>query len=178
MNNPIIIELSKNSIYLAICASLVFIIIGLWIFRKSANQTKYPPASLKGLAVSIIIFFVICSGYGLYKLRDTRPGLVIDHYEIRDNSSSTAVAFIPWKNIMRFDMIDIEMTRCILVFVNNPEEMIRNANGIQKKIMGVNYKVYGTPVIISCVNLQCDIGELINILQRQYKNIYPCRSTK
>ena len=167
MNAPIIIETSTCGVYLIIAASVVFIGIGFWGFLKSKTQSRYSPAAIKGLSIFIILFFLICSGYGVYRIAGGAPGLIIDGAGIRDNSSGASGGLIRWENIARLEMSEIQGSRCVKIFVNNSDEVIGRKRGVKKKLMSANYAVYGTPFIISCVALKCDIDELMRVMNER-----------
>ncbi len=170
LNDPIIIETSKCSLYFIISASIIFIGIGFWLFHKSKHQVRYHPATIKGISIFIILFFLFCSVYGFYRVTGKRSGLIIDREGIRDDSSET-MSFIYWKNIRRFELIKIHDTKLIGIFVDNPDEAIGLGSGIREKLMSANYRLYGTPVIISCVALKCDVDELLNILLDRFSKL-------
>lgn len=178
MNAPIIIEMSKFSLYLIISGSVIFIIIGFWMFIKSKDQTKYPPSIIRGTAIFIILFFMICSGYGLFGITDNNRKLIIDDSGIRDNTRTTSGVSIRWNNITRFEILEIQGIRSIEIFVDNPDEIIGQESGIQKKLMTVNHRVYGTPLIISCVALKCDIDEILRIMNKELINHRGARQSR
>ncbi|MBA9075666.1 STM3941 family protein [Rufibacter quisquiliarum] len=155
----------KNLIMLLLC--LAFVLASWFIWRHAGDE---PQASLfRAVALAGFMFFgVICGGYGLYKLFDNRPGLVLDKIGINDNSSALGGRLIKWGEVVRLEEREVYGTPFLLVFVTNPEEVIRKEPFIQQKAMRLNYKLYGTPVALSASALTCTFEEMARLVREAY----------
>jgi len=166
----VVIKLSKIKIALLISGSVLFVLAGIWIFMIADEQTRRSPIILKTAGIAAILFFGVCFIYGIIKLFDSKPGLIIDDKGITDNSSGVAAGFIPWQDIIRFTTTQVQSTRFLLIYTLNPESYLEGKNSLKKKMMRLNYKMYGTPFSISSNSLQFKFDDLEKLLQSRLEN--------
>ena len=151
------------------CISLGF--LGLMIFIWSINN-KYPIFNSQfvkyGAAVISICSFGFGTFYFLRKLIDKKPGILIDDKGILDNSSPVCVGLINWHDIKQFATATAMKQEFLIVEVNNPEYYInKQTNYLMKKGMASNYKHFGSPLAISASLLNCNLSELMAILEKR-----------
>jgi len=163
--------LSKTKLTKGLIASIVFVLIGLWLLvyqPTTSNSLVNNPFVKYGAAIACVIFF----GFGIFyfakKLSDKKPGIVIDNDGIHDNSSAVSVGFIPWSNILQFVTTKVMKQEFLIIIVDNPATYIdQQTNFIKKKGMEYNFKTYGSPLAISANGLKCSLSELMTILEKK-----------
>lgn len=132
------------------------------VFAETLNR-------LEALIVMIVSFasigfFGLCGIYGLIKLFDNKPGLIINEQGILDNSSAVSGNLIKWEDITGFEIEQVKSTKFLLIFVKNPEFYLERVNMFKRFWMSSNEKFYGTPLSISSNSLKCNFDELITII--------------
>jgi hypothetical protein len=172
MTEKIEIPLSKKKLILLLVGSLVFVAAGSW-FLNSPPKINNPlfgnPTFILMVSIAAILFFGLISFFIARKLPDNRPGLIIDNAGLIDNSSGLSAGQVPWTDIEKISVIEINRQKLILLDVKNPQDYIdRQSNGFKKKLMQINYNSYGTPLSISVNSLQIEFNELVRLLNVQY----------
>ncbi|NMM47667.1 STM3941 family protein [Marinigracilibium pacificum] len=172
MNNKIEIQLSKTKIILLLIGSLAFVIAGVFfilnpeMFSRSifGNQLI-----VRIIGISAILFFGLCLIFISRKLFDNRIGFIIDDKGITDNSNAFDIGLIEWEDIVRIETLQIASTKLIMIDTIKPEKYIDRAkNGMMKKVMQSNYKMYGSPISISTNALKIKHNELEAILLKEF----------
>ena len=167
--NTITIKLSKKKLFLLIIACIAFITTCVWLWIIADSQNRFTPIFVKLVSIVGVLFFGIILPFLILKLFDNKPGLIINSTGIQDNSSAMGMKFIQWNEIIKIDIAQVQTTRFILIFITNPEEIIEKGNSIQKKLMRMNHKTYGTPISISSNSLKCNFDELLTIISQKLK---------
>ncbi len=180
MNNKIEIPLSKNKIIFLTIISFLFVIAGIWLFVNAKNfqsnslQLLRNPVVIKITGITGILFFGTAGIYGVKKLFDKKPGLIIDQNGITDNSNASSIELIEWKNITNIQTGQVMSTKFLLIKVKNLEEYIeKSKNGLKTKLMKANLRTYGTPITITSNTLKYNFNQLKNLIQiefEKYKN--------
>lgn len=82
-----------------------------------------------------------------------------------DNSSGVSGGEILWVDIENIKVIEIHRQKIILVLVKNPQEYIdKQSKSFKRKLMKLNYDMYGTPLSIASNGLKISFDELFAIL--------------
>lgn len=148
--------------------ALVFVAIGLWFVISPptiSNSYWGNPTKIAIAGYASIVFFGICAFVLIKKLPDNKPGLVIDETGLTDNSSGVSAGQILWSDIEDISVIEIHRQKLIMLQVKKPQDYIdKQANGFKRKMMQMNYKMYGTPLSITSNSLKIKFDELLNIL--------------
>ncbi len=169
MDNEIIIPLSKGKIVLLIIGSLAFVTACAWLFNIKAGG-EYEAVFWKGFAIIGGIFFSITGIFGIKKIFDFEPGLVINSEGIIDNSSAVSIGLIKWGDIVGFKVMQISSTKLLLILVKNPEKYIEmEENKIKRKLMSMNNSRYGSPISISSNALKINFKELEKMIQDNFE---------
>jgi len=166
--NRIEIPLSKSKIFLMVVGSIVFVVLGILITISpdtfiSAHFRNPNEIRLGGIAG--IIFFGAAVFYGIGKLLDKTPGLIVDDNGITDNTNASSVGLINWVDITEIKTQQIKSTKFILIFTSNPEKYLEKVHGFKRKLMQANMKMYGTPLSIISNTLKLsytDMEQLLN----------------
>ena len=176
MTEKIEIPLSKNKLLLGIGASMIFIVLSIWLFINANNFQDHSialarnPMMVKLIGLIGIFFFGAVGIFGIKKLSDKRVGLTMDKHGITDHTNGGSIGLIKWKDISKISTKQIMSTKFLLIEVKNPEVYIKKAeNEMKAKLMRTNMKVYGTPLSITSAALKCNFDELENLVRTSFK---------
>jgi hypothetical protein len=162
------IPLSKKKLILMLIGSIGFVAAGLWFVIKPpaiSNPFFGNPTVILVTGIASILFFGLCAIYIARKLPDNKPGLIIDNIGLTDNSSGVSAGQILWSDIENISVIEIHRQKLIMLQVKNPQDYIdKQTSGIKRKMMQMNFNMYGTPLSITSNALQINFDELLNIL--------------
>jgi hypothetical protein len=167
------IPLNKSKILVMLAGALVFVAIGFWFViapPEIKNAFWGNPTRLKIAGYASIIFFGLCAVIFTRKLPDTKPGLIIDHLGLFDNSGGLSAGQILWEDIESISVLEIQKQKLLMIHVNNPQDYIgRQTNFLKRKGMEMNYKMYGTPVSITTNGLKISFHELFTLVNQSYE---------
>ena len=160
VDDKIEIPLSKTKMLLYLFGPIIFVALFIFIIVEME-----PPFFIKIVGYFGILFF----GFGFIllmgKMFDRRPGLIIDQNGITDHTQYTSVGRIEWKDIVRFDTYQVESTKMIIVYIENPEEYINRAkNTLAAKAIRMSQRMTGSPLSINSGALKINHDELERLL--------------
>jgi hypothetical protein len=162
------IQLSKKKLILMLVGSIAFVLLGLWLISEADNLTGWRannPTYTRIIGIAGVLFFGVCAVYIGRKLPDNKPGLIIDDVGLTDNSSGVSAGQILWSDVKNIKVIEIHRQKLIMLKVKNPHDYIdRQTSGLKRKMMKMNFNMYGTPLSITANSLQIKFDELLNIL--------------
>src|SRR5262245_20782745 len=156
----VVIALSKVKLSFLVVGALLFVAAGIWMLAIADAQTRYLSIYVKGVAIIAIGFFGLCALYGLHKLLDGAPGLILDREGIMDNSSGIAAGRVAWREVRDIQVVTIHRQRLLGVIVSNPEKYLGRGNLLIRLFRKMNYRWYGTPVFISAHGLKVTFEDL------------------
>ena len=163
------IKLSKRKGVLALLGSVVFVLLGIWLISEADDLTGWRtrnPTFIRGIGIAGVLFFGLCAVYIGRKLPDNKPGLIIDKMGLVDNSSGISAGQILWSDINEISVIEIHRQKLIILHVKNPQDYIdKQTSGLKRKMMQMNFNMYGTPLSITSNSLKITFDELHNILK-------------
>jgi hypothetical protein len=169
------IPLSKKRIFLMLLGALIFVAIGLWFIIYPPTISKSYSGNLTILAIvgyAAIVFFGLCAFFLSRKLFDKKHGLVIDQTGLTDNSSAGSVVHILWSDIESISIMEIHRQKLIMIHVTNPQDYIdKQTSSFKRKMMQMNYKMYGTPLSIASNGLKISFGELLSTLKDKLEKV-------
>jgi hypothetical protein len=162
------IPLSKKKLILMLIGSIAFVTAGLWFVINPptiSNPFFGNPTVILVTGIASILFFGLCAVYIARKLPDNKPGLIIDNIGLTDNSSGVSAGQILWSDIENISVIEIHRQKLIMLQVKNPQDYIdKQTSSFKRKMMQMNFSMYGTPLSITSNALQIKFDELLNIL--------------
>lgn len=171
MSLDIIIPLSKAKITWLLVGCLIFIIFGVLFVISPATFVSPIMRSQEVIRISgiaSIVFFGVCIAFIFRKLFDTKPGLTIDQYGITDNSNANSVGLIEWYDIIEIEKKKILSNNFLIIHTNNPQKYFDRAHTkFAKKILNMNYKIYGSPISIISSSLKTDFDNLEIIIRTE-----------
>lgn len=167
------IPLSNGKLVKGLVGCIAFVAASIWMFcseQRPGSGIFSVPAIRYTIAIVGILFFGAMAVFYLVKLRDKKPGMVIDENGIIDNSGGLAAGFIPWADIKDFGTIKVMKQQFLVIEVRNPEYYINAQKSVlKKKGMLYNFNHYGSPIAISTNTLKCKLPELITLLEERNK---------
>ena len=162
------IPLSKKKLILMLIGSIGFVTAGLWFVINPptiSNPFFGNPTVIFVTGIASVLFFGLCAVYIARKLPDNKPGLIIDNVGLTDNSSGVSAGQILWDDIENISVIEIHRQKLIMLQVKNPQDYIdKQTSGFKRKMMQMNFSMYGTPLSITSNSLQIKFDELLKIL--------------
>ncbi|MDN4013388.1 STM3941 family protein [Chryseobacterium gambrini] len=167
--NTIEIKGSKTKIMLLLSASLIFILIGIFLAvdpNKFASVIFKNEIFIRIVGILTIIFFGFCSIILIKSSLVQKFNLIINEKGIIDNSSYTSVGMIFWKDITSIKSINIMSTKFLIINVKDPSKYLNSQRGTKKKLLERTCKIYGTPISISSNTLVYNFDELEKIISK------------
>lgn len=150
----------------------MFVVIGLWFIIKPphiSNPFFGNPTKLLIVGSLSVLFFGYVGFWIFKKLFDKAPGLLISKEGIMNNSSGFSKQFIPWTDILSFNIASVQRQTFVNILVRNPEDyMNREKNFIKRKLMKMNLDQFGSVISISPNGLKCSWNELNRILAQKF----------
>ena len=166
--NKVEIPLSKTKLLLGISGSILFVLLGVFLFTVAGNQTRFSPAFIKWAGIAGILFFSATGVYGIRKMFDNKIGLTIDENGILDNTNASSIGFIKWSDITEIETAKVASTKFLLIYTTNPEYYLGKASWFKRKLMEGNSKMYGTPLSITSNTLKCKFKDLEKIVYDRF----------
>lgn len=173
-----VIYLSRKKIVLLILGACAFVALGIWMSSLSdefiRSQPRYNnPAFVHRIGILSIIFFGPCAIFALKKLFDKKPGLVLNNVGMVDNSSGASAGLVPWSEIVGSEVFKIQEQKMLIIKVRNPQKYIERGGRLKQTLNSANYKMCGSPIVISSNNLDIKFPELLSLFgqyQKKYSN--------
>jgi hypothetical protein len=173
--DPIEIPLSKKKLTLMVIGSVMFVVLGILFVidpDKYVSPIMRNPTIIFIAGLASILFFGLCFFFIVKKLGDNSVGLVISDEGILDNSSGVSAGQILWADIEKISVIKIHRQKLIMLQVTNPQDYInKQTSGFKRKMMQLNYKMYGTPLSITSNGLKISFDELLSTLTNKLKAV-------
>ena len=167
VKDKVAIPLNKMKIFLLTIGAAGFVVVGVLLVLTPVVQNIFGAIIAWAVALADIAFFGMCGIYGLIKLFDSKPGLVISREGIFDNSSAMAGGMIPWGTICSIASSGTQSQMSLIVIVADPEEFMGRQNSFKRFWMKCNYKFYGSPIHISTIALK-RVDNLEGLIRRKW----------
>ncbi|MFZ6816454.1 STM3941 family protein [Undibacterium sp. Rencai35W] len=169
-----IIELSKTKMLLLIAGACAFVVGGLWMVQLDSaeieSQRRFnSPILVHVIGVISITFFGLCGLFGVKKIFDKKPGLILSSAGIFDNSSGVSAGLIPWSEIVGFDIFEVQKQKTLIVKITNPERYIEVGGPLQRTLNRMNFKLCGSPIAITSNSLTIGFDELVDVCHMYFK---------
>lgn len=169
-----VIALSKTKLLLLVVVACAFILIGLWMLQLDSGEIEAHrrfnnPALIHGIGFVSIAFFGLCGLYGFKKLFDKNPGLILSAAGIVDNSSGVSAGFIPWSEIIGFDIFEVQKQKMLIIKVARPEQYVELGGSMKRALNRMNFKLCGSPISITSNSLKIGFDELLDIFNAYFE---------
>ena len=171
------IPICKKTLLLSIVDYIILIVIGFSLLATLAGQQLiFFPALIKGIGGALILYL---GARGIYRtskeLSYKTIALTIDEHGIFDNSYRSELGLIPWSDIKEIKTEYISAGKSLLIFPENPEKYLNEAEGSKRKLMKKNIRMSGTPLVISSETLKRSFKSLEKFIDDKF-NEYKERS--
>jgi hypothetical protein len=113
-------------------------------------------------------FLFLLGSYGLFRLSLSRPTVTVTSEGIK--SSGNGMGFIPWEFITGFEIKEGVNFNAIVIMLSSHDEFFNDKGSLITKIMTVNIKRFGSPIVLSESLFHVSLSEAVEILQ-QYKTL-------
>jgi hypothetical protein len=170
-----IIELSRTKLVLLILGAFAFVVAGVWLLSLDAAEIRSgrgfrfffnDPTVVYGAGLASILFFGACGLYGLRKMFDKKPGLVLNSDGIVDNASGVAAGFIPWSEVIGSGVVEIQKQKMLVIGVRDPQKYIDRGGALRRAMNRANSGMTGSPIAIPSVTLKINFSELVSLFNR------------
>lgn len=169
-----IVELSRSKIVLMIVGSVILALVGAWLFSLDEAAIRELPAQFRnkwlvhGTGFASILFFGLCATYGVWKLFDTKPGLVFSRDGILDNSSAVAAGLIPWSEVTGVGIFEYASQKMMVIKVKDPGKYVQRGNPMKRALNQANLDKCGSPITIAANSLKLNFDELLATFNRYH----------
>jgi len=173
--DELVIGSSKHKVTWLILGSFVFVALGAWMLSMDAESLRTEPGLfgdplfVHGAGIAGIVFFGFCGVFGVRKLFDKKPGLVLNSAGITDNSSALAAGFIPWSEILGAEIFKVRRQKMLVIKVSNPEAYIERGSAVKRILSRANCKLCGSPVVITSNTLKIAFPELLSTFEQYHQ---------
>jgi len=154
------ISMSKLKLFLLILGSLVFVALGILFILRPNFDSHYEPGYVQAVGIAALTVFGLCGIYGITKLFDNRPGLILDRDGIVDNSSALALGRVAWLDIYEIRVSTISRQKFLTLMVRDPEQYIQRAGLLVRLLKSGSIGLTGSPINISANALRITLAEL------------------
>jgi hypothetical protein len=172
MIEKIEIPISKQKIFIVLFGVLILFVGGICLVLKPETFGNNiigirNPENIRFFGIAGIIFFGAALIYGISKLFDNKPGLIIDENGISDNSNASSVGLINWSDIVEIKAEQVMSTKFLLIYVKNSEEYItKTKSALKRKLLQANMNKYGTPISIIYNTLSWDFAKVEKLIRK------------
>ena len=160
----LVIPLSKLRILFIVVGAGLFTALGVTLLFFADSHSIPNPFFVRILAVALLLFFGVALIFGIRKLFDSAPGLVMNRQGILDNAGGGAARLIPWNEITKISVTKIHYQKVVTIHVRQPEHFMKKGHWLSRLINHANYKFFGSPIHISSNSLKTNFDELIETI--------------
>lgn len=153
---------------------LGFVLVGVWMVASAAAEGTSPAVGVAG-AIGVL-FFGTCLIWGLLRLTQRAPALVLDNTGLHDQASAIPAGTIPWSNIAAAQAMRFGTQSMLAVGCHDPQAVVDNATGLRRLLLATNAKMMATPVnipgILLPVKLSTVESEINAVLTQRWQEHY------
>ncbi|MBN2614925.1 MAG: hypothetical protein JXR71_04465 [Bacteroidales bacterium] len=175
MNNQntdrIEIPVSKSKLLGLLVGAAVFFVVGIFLYitPESFVSVQFKDTqTMMLMGIAGILFSGVTLIFGIRKLLNKKPGLIIDQQGITDNTTASSAGLIEWNDITAIETKKVLTNRFMLIRVSNPDYYLNRVNGLKQKILRENLDLYETPISITTSTLKCTFQELEKLLNEKF----------
>lgn len=164
----VLIPLSKTKIVLLILGCILFVVTSIFLWTIAEEVQRFSPLFIRIVCVAGVLLFGVIGVYTFRKLFDNKPGMIINEQGITNNTNAFGTQYIAWENVTGIDVGKVQSTRFLLIYVNNPQEIIDQQKGFKRFATKQNMKWYNTPIAISSNTLKYNFDKLLETVSDFY----------
>ena len=176
------IELSRTKLLLLTLGSCAFVAAGAWLLSLDAAEVRAgrsfrlffnDPTFAYGAGLASILFFGACGVYGIVKMFDRKPGLVLNSDGVVDNASGVAAGFIPWSEVLGAGVYEVQGRKMLIIGVRDPRKYIERGGALRRMLNKANNGMTGSPITIPSVTLKMNFSEVVSLFNRYQEKYAP-----
>jgi hypothetical protein len=167
--DEIVIGISKIKSFIMTFIAFGFFSIAAWALTKILGMpTGFDKAFLMiGISLLTIVFGLLIIS-GIRKLLVNNQGLIINDHGININVGPNRGQFIEWNEIKGVKFHNqIQGNMYLLIFVENPTKILREAKGLNRFLLKMNNVSHKTPVSITSTWLNSNLMEIMEIIKEK-----------
>jgi len=169
-----VIQLSKAKLLRLLIVACGFVVLGIFMLQPESEWTGSQPdfnepALIRATGLLTVAFFGLCALFGVKKLFEQKPGLVLNSTGILDNSSAIAAGLIPWSEIVGFDIFQMPGERLLVVKVIDPDKYVNRGSAIRRLLNKANVGLSGRPIVMTSNSLKIDFDDLLHLCNAYLK---------
>ncbi|MEM7738351.1 MAG: STM3941 family protein [Deinococcota bacterium] len=156
----IVIYSSKVNLWLLTLGS--FALAGLGASLQLITPPASPQAAIFATFLSIIsvLFFGVCGVYGIFRLMQDKPALIINVEGVVDNSSLIAVGPVAWQDISTVSVSEYRGMYLVTLEVSDPQKYMPKRNLYTRLLAKLNLRFFRSSIQISASTLQVNFNQL------------------
>jgi hypothetical protein len=162
LEDAAVIPLKKSKLIRIAVIAAVFVAIGIFLMF-----TGDVVALLIGMAS--VLFFGTILTFGIRKLFDRKPGLIVTSGYIEDNASGVAAGRIPWSEIRDVSITTMNAQPFLTIHVADPEKYVDRGGVLKRTMNRANLKYFGSPIHIPATTLDIDFDDLATLVEHRFR---------
>lgn len=161
-------------------AGVRLVTFGLFMATLPLIMVAFPPAGGPALVAVYqwagwiaLALFGPATTYLAYRAAQPRVALSLSADGFTDDSSLTAVGFVPWSEVVSVCTSQISRATMIGVEVRDPEDFIAKLSWFRRIAARTNLRMFGVPVWINPAGLPdaAEIAALLEVYRRSWANV-------
>lgn len=172
----LVFKLNKNMRIRMGIGVVLFLSLGLWmtfIYRPHNYVAQYIFIGLGALCLVLGIWLLILL---IKKLSGPKEGIIVTSEGIIEQVNQHGVPMIYWKDIKGIREEMVFTNKFIRIDVYNPDDYIEQAkNVVQRRMMKNNFKMYGSPFLVTSKVLGIKHNDLMMHLNNEFAPIKQAR---
>ena len=162
----IVIRTPRRKLFVLFLLSLIMVAASAWLAVRSPGWLLVP-----GVVGAIgILFFGLCGGWLLSRLFSPRVALILDRDGLLDNSSAFPAQKMPWDQITRLGIAEIEKQRFVGIDVRDRSAVPPSKSVFRRWLDDVNTGIAGYPVYIAASAIDRSVEELYDLIAKYWKD--------
>jgi hypothetical protein len=167
-----IIPLSKGKLIRLLTFGILFIACGCWLAisqPETSNPILNEPILKTSLGILSALLGLFSIFFSLKKMKDPKPGLILDPLGFTDNTSALSAGFIPWSDVETISKRIVARQKFIVVRLKDPQNYVRQQTvAWKRKLMELNYRNYGSPINIATNTVEYEFEKLLLLFQTRF----------
>jgi len=162
--NIVEIQFSKKKLMGFMLLSLGITALGTWtaFFAEDMELSLLGVISINNtiLGICFIALGLGTSYIFIKRMTAKHPALIFGRKGFVHNTTSYAIKDVLWEDVEALDQVKVANQKFLSVRLRNAETYLDTLSGTKKKMLMINYKRYGTPVLIPVSNLNISYDQL------------------
>lgn len=164
MGSAVHLIVRRNRLRLGLVGAASASIVAACIFIFYRAPLKMPDSAsfIRVFASVGFCFFGVVAIIIVSQLLSQKPALIVNSEGIFHNSNASGPQLVLWNEISGVDTSQMRGNHYLLVYVKEPKKYVSAANTLKTFINRLNFKLHGTPVVVS---LSALAGKAPDIMQ-------------